>query len=151
MARCGEDDREMSGDIRLPPPPLDVMTQWRPQIRFTLGQLAILIACCAFALALFRMPGGLLVLNLTGLVVPGFILGRTKGRTGIGGGMLSGCLTFASFGLIVDFGFVGNPLLFVLAFPVAGMLWGAAVSIAVHVVIKNWKRLDCDRRPAPSG
>jgi hypothetical protein len=62
-----------------------------PRSQFTLGELMGLVALCAVGFALLTTPiaplgAGVLV------VVPGFVLGRIKGGTGIIGGSASGCL-----------------------------------------------------------
>jgi hypothetical protein len=81
-----------------------------------------------------------MVLALTGLVIPGFLLDRIKGGVGIGGGMLSGCLAFGGYGLIdfINHYIFPDPrfdlesfLLILPAFLVEGLLWGAAVSLVL--------------------
>ena len=63
-----------------------------PQSQFTLGELMGLVALCAVGFALptiwlaFLGAGPLLV------VVPGFVIERARGGTGIIGGIVSGCL-----------------------------------------------------------
>jgi hypothetical protein len=121
----------------------------RPRFQFTLGQLVKLIFVCALVLPSLRTPGGAMVLALIGLVLPGYILDRIKGGTGIGGGILCGCLTFVGYGLIsyIDAYLfrdptvvIGDPLLILPLFLVAGLLWGAAVSIALHFIVAKTNR-----------
>jgi hypothetical protein len=62
-----------------------------PQSQFTLRELMGLVALCAAGFALLTTsvaPLGVGVL----VIIPGFVLERARGGTGIIGGMISGCL-----------------------------------------------------------
>jgi hypothetical protein len=66
-------------------------------VRFTIGELLKLIACCAVALAMFRTPAAPLVVILLA-VLPGFVIDRSAGNTGIAGAALSCALGFLGLG-----------------------------------------------------
>jgi hypothetical protein len=118
-----------------------------PQVRFrfTLRQLGLLIALFAVIFASLRTPAGVLLLIMVGPVLPGFILGRIRGGTGIGGGMLSAALTSGGYGLacyLYDC-FFHNPanvvvpallpfLFFVL---IMGLIWGIFISIILYIIL----------------
>ncbi len=62
-----------------------------PRSQFTLGELMGLVALCAMGFALLTTsvaPLGVGVL----VIIPGFVLERARGGTGIIGGMISGCV-----------------------------------------------------------
>ncbi len=73
--------------------------------QYTLGELMGLVALCGLGFAL--LTTGLAMLGAGLLVVlPGFVLGRVRGGTGIVGGMISGCalpLIAALVWLVIDF------------------------------------------------
>jgi hypothetical protein len=61
-----------------------------PGSRVTLAELMGLVALCAVSFALLTTPAALLGAGVL-VILPGFILGRVRGGTGIVGGMISGC------------------------------------------------------------
>jgi hypothetical protein len=63
----------------------------RIRLRFTIRQSLLLIAICAVAFALLRTPFLPLVIGF-GLVLPGFLIERARGGSGILGGACSGGL-----------------------------------------------------------
>ena len=73
--------------------------------QYTLGELMGLVAISGLGFALLTTDLALLGVGLL-VVLPGFVLGRVRGRTGIVGGMLSGCalpLLGALVWLAIDF------------------------------------------------
>lgn len=117
-----------------------------PRFRFTLRQAGLLIALCAVAFALLRPPAGAFLVIMVGPVLPGFIFGRVKGGTGIGGGMLSAALTSGGYGLAyyiyaLLFNAPGDPLArdpapFLVFFLLMGLIWGTFVSILLYIILK---------------
>jgi hypothetical protein len=144
------------------------------RIRLTLGQLVKLIALCALVLAMLRTSAAPWIV-LLGAILPGFLIGRAKGGTGIEGGTLSGCLVSAGFGIVICAYFylypepgvflVGGPVFFIANLSVIGTISGALVSAALCGMIKMarpfyqkpltddacgrivWRRLDDCREP----
>jgi hypothetical protein len=62
-----------------------------PQSQFTLLELMGLVALCALAFALLTTPASPVGAGVL-VVVPGFVIERARGGTGIIGGTVSGCL-----------------------------------------------------------
>ena len=62
-----------------------------PRKQFTLGELMGLVALCGLGFALLTTPCALLGAGVL-VVVPGFVLEKVRGGTGIIGGIVSGCL-----------------------------------------------------------
>src|SRR4051794_22772733 len=118
----------------------------RSRYQFTLGQLVKSVVLCALVLPSLRTPGGAIVLALTGLVALGSLLDRINGGEGLVGGTVSGGLVFGGYGLIGDlrhylfpdprFPLVGLLILLPVAL-VSGLIWGAAVGTALHVIFKK--------------
>jgi hypothetical protein len=118
----------------------------RPRFRFALGLLCKLIALCAVAFAALRSPIAVVLLISVAPVLPGFILGRVRGGTGISGGMLSGALTFVGCGiacyiyaLLFDRprGVLGGDALTGFFFLlVMGSIWGIFAGIILHLILQ---------------
>jgi hypothetical protein len=62
-----------------------------PQPQFALRELMGLVALCAVGFALLTSPVAPLGIGVL-VIIPGFVLERARGGTGIIGGMISGCL-----------------------------------------------------------
>ena len=105
--------------------------------RFTIGELLKLIACCAIALAMFRTPAAPLVVIFLA-VLPGFVIDRSAGNTGIAGAALSCALGFLGLGAALwAYAYLSGdptlsqlrpgPLVCLIIFVVCGALCGAFV------------------------
>jgi hypothetical protein len=112
----------------------------QPRFRLRLWQAGLLIVLCAVAFALFRTPGGIVLLIMVGPVLPGFIIDLVKGGSGIRGGMLSAGLTSGGFWLgCYVFNLPASPeaslplLVFLL---LMGSIWGTFVSILLYLIVK---------------
>jgi hypothetical protein len=83
-----------------------------PQSQFTMRELMGLVALCAVGFALLTTsvaPLGIGVL----VIIPGFVLERARGGTGIIGGMISGCLLPAVVSVpwaLIQLYLTGSPL-----------------------------------------
>jgi hypothetical protein len=62
-----------------------------PQSQFTLRELMGLVALCGVGFAMLMSPVAPLGIGVL-VIIPGFVLERARGGTGIIGGMISGCL-----------------------------------------------------------
>ena len=114
-----------------------------PQSQFTLLELMGLVALCAVSFALLTTPAALLGAGVM-VVVPGFVLDRARGGTGIIGGTVSGCLIpmgFALFWAVIEYAFgtqsIGEllnffPALYLLF--VLCLVWSGVLSSILHVV-----------------
>lgn len=68
------------------------------RFQFTIRRLILLVAICAVAFALLRTPFGFLVIAIV-MVLPGFLIHRSRGGDGILGGALSTALVVCAAGL----------------------------------------------------
>ena len=55
------------------------------RFQFKIRHLIVVVAVCAVCFALLRTPGGVLILY-TGVILPGFMIERSRGGPGILGG-----------------------------------------------------------------
>jgi hypothetical protein len=113
------------------------------RFRFTIRQMIKLIALCAFCFAVLRTPFAPLIVAIGG-VLPGFILSRANGGTGIRGGTLCGCLVFITYGIgtwILDSHPSEATLPLFVFLLLAGAIWGAFVSILLYCAIRVTKPL----------
>ncbi len=119
------------------------------RIQFTLGQLMGLIGVCAVVFAALSTPFEIFVVAL-GIVVPGFIIDRFKGGSGIVGGMISASITLVGVGIAAYayfyfnpdpalLAYLGTPILTLPMLGVAGAVWGALAGTLIDVClhIKN--------------
>ena len=65
------------------------------RFQFKIRHLIVVVAVCAVCFALLRTPGGVLILY-TGVILPGFVIERSRGGSGILGGALSASTISAS-------------------------------------------------------
>jgi hypothetical protein len=110
--------------------------------------LVKLIGVCAIVLALIRSPAAPPVVAV-GIALPGFLIGRARGGAGILGGATSAGLVCAGWGIamyvyayffpepgpVLDLG----PLLTIPVLSAYGLIWGAAVGIAFHLLTRIGK------------
>ncbi len=117
-----------------------------PQSQFTILQLMGLVALCALGLALPTI--WLAILGAGALfVVPGYVLERGRGGTGIIGGIVSGCLIpmgLAALWAAVEYVFANQPIretldffpaLFLLF--VVCLVWSSLASFVLFLM--NWR------------
>ena len=145
-----------------------------PRYQFTIRRLILLIAGCAVVLALLRTPFGFLVVAF-GFVLPGFLIERARGGSGVLGGGLSasliaGGLVIAGFYFCFTFGpNLGNALLefvgFLYIVSLFAFICGTILSSMLYAIFTlprailkrplrdescgsiHWRRLN-DREPA---
>jgi hypothetical protein len=72
----------------------------RSRFQFKIRHLIVVVAVCAVCFALLRTPGGVLILY-TGVILPGFMIERSRGGPGILGGALSASTITASLVVVV--------------------------------------------------
>ncbi len=130
-----------------------------PRFQFTLRLLIVLIAVCGVSFALLRTPFGFIVVYV-GAALPGFLIGRARGGSGIIAGAISesAVLGLLTVGLIVYDSpriYSGEQALaatFGLTILVAGFafVFGLLVSAALFVVFQLAKLLIRERRPDKS-
>jgi hypothetical protein len=108
---------------------------------FTLRESVALIAVCAVVLALLITPGALLAMAI-GIVLPGFVIDRVRGRTGIIGGMMSSSVLSVGLGIVYayvpgqsSFGDIVEacPTLYLLF--VGSLIWGGIASTTLYWVM----------------
>lgn len=131
----------------------------RPRFQFTLRLLIVLIAVCGVSLALLRTRFGFIVVYV-GAALPGFLIGRARGGSGIIAGAISESviLGFLAIGLIVYDSariYSGEQAIaatFGLTILVAGFafVFGLLVSAVLFVVFQLAKLLIRERRPDES-
>ena len=108
-------------------------------------ELVWLILGCAVAIALLWTPGKPLVIAIL-IVLPGFLIDRLRGRTGIIGGVTSSSLLGVGLGIAEmeasDHGSFGDlvaagPALYFLF--VIYLIWGSLVSLTLYWVMKTFR------------
>ncbi len=119
-----------------------------PRFQFTLRHLMWLVAVSAIASALLTTLAAPLVLAIA-MIVPGFVIERIRGGTGIIGGTISGCMI--TTGLVAAFcvlAYSGNgsfagllstfPSLYLLF--VLSVVWSGIASILLHLSLRALER-----------
>ena len=120
-----------------------------PRFQFTLRHLMWLVAVCAIASALLTTLAAPLVLAIA-MIVPGFVIERIRGGTGIIGGTISGCMI--TTGLVAVFCvlayYSGNgsfegllstfPSLYLLF--VLSLVWSGLASMLLHLSLRALER-----------
>ena len=116
------------------------------RLQFKLRQLMVLVLVCAVVFALLTTPAVVLVVAV-GIVIPGFLIDRLRGYSGVVGGMVSAALAPMGLGIAVytyDFftatnsnlaDYLGPPAITLPMIGVAGLAWGALVSTMLDVSI----------------
>jgi hypothetical protein len=118
-----------------------------PRFQFTIRRMIALIAACAILFSLVRTPAELFAMIVSiGLVLPGFVIDRARGGTGVMGGALSCCLLVHVLAIGLYLSLIGLPqsggvsdlefLIILSAMMVLPLSWGAAVSIVLYYIIK---------------
>src|SRR5947207_2183502 len=116
-----------------------------PRFRFTLHESIGLIVVSAVILALLRTPGAALAVAI-GIVLPGFVIDRARGCTGIVGGMISASFVPVGVGIAgytysylrpdpALASYLGPPPLTLLLLGTAGVVWGALAGTLVDITI----------------
>ncbi len=108
----------------------------------TLRQSVWLIVVCAVVVALLWTPGAPFVVAIA-IVLPGFLIDRLRGRTGIIGGVTSSAILGVVLGInqmessgqgpFSDFVSAGPAIYFIF---VVSLIWGSLVSMTLYWVIK---------------
>src|SRR5437764_186268 len=112
---------------------------------FTLHKTIGLIVVCAVIIALLLTPGAPLTVAI-GIVLPGFVIDRVRGRTGIVGGTISASFVWIGVGIAVYTysslrpdpalaDYLGPPPLTLLLLGAAGVVWGALAGTLLDVSI----------------
>jgi hypothetical protein len=104
-----------------------------------------LILVCAFTVALLWTPAATLIKAIL-IVVPGFVLDRLRGRSGIVGGVVSSSILGVIWGIaglivsgegsFIDFVSAAPALYFIF---VASLLWGGLASLTLYWVVKSYR------------
>jgi hypothetical protein len=121
------------------------------RFQFKIRHLIVVVAVCAVCFALLRTPGGVLILY-TGVILPGFMIERSRGGPGILGGALSASTITASLVVVVNLLSMmvlpssliqGMTLLLVATFAasVFAFLIGFVLSCALCVLLEMTKHL----------
>src|SRR5579883_3255510 len=118
-----------------------------PRFQLTPWQSMGLIIACALFVVLLLSPLGPLAVAIA-IILPGFVIERTRGGTGIIGGTVSTILFVVGFAIAAGVGsiFAGPstredflewfPTIYLLF--VVALLWGGAASMTLYWVIKAW-------------
>src|SRR5439155_370303 len=105
----------------------------------------VLIVVCAVILTLLLTPGAPLAVAI-GVVLPGFVIDRAKGRTGIVGGIMCASFVLVGGGIAVYtcyylypapamLAYLGPPPLTLFLLGTIGLVWGALASTILEVII----------------
>jgi hypothetical protein len=129
-----------------------------PRSQFTLSELMGLVALCGVGFALLTTSMLLLGIGVL-VVVPGFVLGRVRGGTGIIGGTISGCVlpAFISFpAALIELHLKRSPLSeYLNLFPalyllfVLCLVWSGILSSILYLVDRRLQGHPRSHRPAP--
>jgi hypothetical protein len=113
-----------------------------PGFQPTLPHAVSLIIVCAVAVSLLFTPGAPLVVAIA-IVIPGFLIHRVMGRTGIIGGTMSSSILAVILGVLHVYSSANGSFGDVLAaFPalyfifVISLMWGGVASMTLYWVIK---------------
>lgn len=118
----------------------------RSGFRLTFGQGLAVTVIGALALVSLRLPGGPMVVIITGFAIHGFIRDRIKGGAGFGGGMIAGGLAAVGYEVahyiyaytVADpLAFPQNFLVLLPVMLIGGVLWGAAVGVVLQWIFKR--------------
>jgi hypothetical protein len=120
------------------------------KFQFTIRHLIIVIAVFAACLAMLRSPVGFLVLLVWG-ALPGYVIGRIRGGSGIFGGALSesACTALLFLASILhDVPLASSPVQAIVSlFPMAclaavpGFILGLLISSGLYVIVQMTKHL----------
>jgi hypothetical protein len=111
------------------------------RLQLTLGQFFGLVAICAFFAALLFTPGAPLV-GAVAVVLPGFLIERRRGGSGIAGGTISSGILTAIWGFVDAYTRGRGSFLemieacpFVYLLFVLSLFWGALAATTLHFTI----------------
>ena len=134
-------------------------------MQFTIAQLVRLIVVLAIVFAILRIPGAAIAVALCAVlsvfVLPGFIINRRGGGSGLKGGVISGAVSFVGLGaalllyvVLTPSGsaplLVFDPIWYFGSLAVAGAICGIVISIPLYLIVEHIIGTDHTYRGPPT-